>query len=113
MWSLPKKALKTKDEYRCRELLEKYNGLYDEYFKHRQESGKRNIPGSNSMVEEKKAGPEESDARCRRLLQEIDKTMNCGASEMVSDVLHNEVPQRYPINVLRAELQQELDRVMK
>ncbi len=51
------------------------------------------------------------DKRCRRVLEEIDLSFECTAPYMRSDVMHS-VPQMFPIDVLRADLERELDRLL-
>lgn len=48
------------------------------------------------------------DKRCRRVLEEIDLSFECTAPYMRSSVMHS-VPQMFPIDVLRADLERELD----
>jgi hypothetical protein len=51
------------------------------------------------------------DARCRTVLNELDKTLSFRNPFMDSAVLHI-APQRFPTTVLRLELERELDRLL-
>ena len=51
------------------------------------------------------------DKRCRTVLDEIDMSFECTAPYMKSAVMHS-VPQMFPIDVLRADLERELDRLL-
>ena len=51
------------------------------------------------------------DKRCRTVLEEIDLSFECTAPYMRSSVMHS-VPQMFPIDVLRADLERELDRLL-
>jgi hypothetical protein len=51
------------------------------------------------------------DRRCRTVQEELDLAYMCSTHYMKSDVMHS-VPQKFPIDVLRADLERELDRLL-
>jgi hypothetical protein len=85
---------------------------------HNSESGTVDRRGTQDLnykiINHEVAVPEvdmDIDKRCRRVLEEIDMSFECTAPYMKSSVMHS-VPQMFPIDVLRADLERELDRLL-
>ena len=51
------------------------------------------------------------DRRCRTVQEELDLAYMCAQDFMKSAVMHS-VPQKFPVDVLRADLERELDRLL-
>ena len=51
------------------------------------------------------------DRRCRTVQEELDLAYMCAQDHMKSAVMHS-VPQKFPVDVLRADLERELDRLL-
>jgi hypothetical protein len=78
------------------------------------EIDRRGAQGNLDVIRHDATTPEvdtDIDKRCRTVLEEIDLSFECTAPYMQSSVMHS-VPQMFPIDVLRADLERELDRLL-
>ena len=101
-------------------LLLKYNGPFDEYMETMAEIDARKklleaLDGREPAVRADQPGKTvtvDIDARCRVIQKEMDRAMHNSNMYMDSGVLHA-ASQRFPTQVLRLELERELDRLLR
>ena len=123
IWAKPPGRLLMPDHKKVKRLLEKYNGDFEEYSewlkaaemrqKLAKEREKRG--GGPPPVDWNKSGgtlETDIDLRCREVQKEMDRAAHNSNPFMDSAVLHA-APQKFPTQVLRLELERELDRLLR
>lgn len=103
------------DENRCKKLLLKYNGPFFDHsaidHKSREERYRRNWNKVERRNDKRKTETNIC-ARYHQILSELDRTIKCEDRYIASSVLHD-VLQNYPKDILRIELERELDYLIK
>jgi hypothetical protein len=122
-----------KDERLIYRLLHKYNGTYGDFEEWTRASEQKRASQcglSRAIAQMRLEGARDRvwdgiernpkyqglsvdpDARCRAVLRELDRAISTKNESMDSRVLHA-IPQRFPTSVLRIELEDELDRLLR
>ena len=108
IWRRPRDQLSTEEERHIYRLLHKYNGVAPAS----KESAAKvsRLPGSTLQFHSKSSTiSSDPDIRCHKLLREIDRATSSKLPLLDSEVLHSS-NQRFPPDVLRLQLENELDR---
>lgn len=129
IWKTPKHLLKNDDERFTQRLLLKYNGTYTAYYSANSQrilalqnpanasdinaTAAAVVPQYRRIQWEKygKLVSQDVDERARQVLREIDRAATTRNEYIASDVLHGQ-DQRFPTQVLRVHLEEELDRIL-
>lgn len=123
IWKTPKHLLKNDDERFTQRLLLKYNGTYTAYYSaHSQrilalqqpDTEKATAVPQYRRIQWEKYGKlvsQDVDERARQVLREIDRAATTRNEYISSGVLHGQ-DQRFPTQVLRVHLEEELDRIL-
>ena len=117
VWKAPKHQLKTEDEKTALKLMLKYNGTYSAFVEATNARSKRkqNEVKAGSHVKWDHAEmivETDVDARARSVLRTLDQAMVNKNPYMDSSLLHG-LKQRFPTTVLRVQLEEELDNILR
>lgn len=108
IWRKPRDQLSSEEERHIYRLLHKYNGVAPA----NEETAEKvaRLPGSTLQFHSKSSTiSSDPDVRCHMLMREIDRASSSKLPLLDSQVLHSS-NQRFPPDVLRLQLENELDR---